>query len=194
MDSAGRDLAARRRLPPHVAFVQDLAAELAGLTGLPVSVSTDQRRLGAIDVYVSSVATYWPSFLRAADRAERVFTCAAAPSVAGGVIRRSTVWINGGALTPETVRACLVEEIVQSMGLFGEVTEPRGTILNDSVGYQGLGVVDRLLLRTLYDARLTPGMSGAAAGPVVGTILEEQLTHLVCRDAVQGAARRCRLL
>lgn len=179
---------------PHVVFVQDLAAELAALTGLSVSVSTDQRRVGAIDVYVSAVASYWPSFLRTVDRGERVFTCAAAPSVAGGVIRRSTVRINAGALMPETVRACLVEEIVQSMGLFGEVAEPRGTILNDTVGYQGLGVVDRLLLKTLYDPRLTPGMSGAAAGPVVDTILEEQLGHLVCRDAVQGATRRCRLL
>ena len=179
---------------PHVAFVQDLAAELASLTGLPISVSTDQRRIGAIDVYVASVASYWPSFLRAANPAERVFTCAAAPSVAGGVIRRSTVRINAGALPPETVRACLVEEIVQSMGLFGEVAEPRGTILNDTVGYQGLGVVDRLLLRTLYDPRLTPGMSGAAARPVVDAILGEQLGHLVCRDAAQGAARRCRLL
>ena len=179
---------------PHVAFVQELAAELAGLTGLPISVSTDQRRIGAIDVYVASVASYWPSFLRAANPAERVFTCAAAPSVAGGVIRRSTVRINAGALPPETVRACLVEEIVQSMGLFGEVAEPRGTILNDTVGYQGLGVVDRLLLRTLYDPRLTPGMSGAAARPVVDAILGEQLGHLVCRDAAQGAARRCRLL
>jgi hypothetical protein len=124
---------------PHVAFVQELAAELAGLTGLPISVSTDQRRISAIDVYVASVASYWPSFLRAANPAERerVFTCAAAPSVASGVIRRSTVRINAGALPPATVRACLVEEIVQSMGLLGEVTEPRGTILNDAVGYQG---------------------------------------------------------
>jgi hypothetical protein len=178
----------------HIAFVQDLAAELAALTGLPVSVSTDQRRVGALDVFVSSVASYWPPFLRAANPAERVFTCAAAPSVANGVIRRSTVRINAGALPPATVRACLVEEIVQSMGLLGEVTEPRGTILNDAVGYQGLGIVDRLLLKTLYDPRLVPGMSGAAAEPVAGAVLQEQLGHLVCRDAVQGAARRCRLL
>jgi len=181
---------------PHVAFVQALATARAGLIGLPLRVPPDQHRVGAVDVYVSAVASYWPSFLRAANPAERgrVFTCAAAPSVAGGVIRRSTVRINAGALTPETVRACLVEEIVQSMGLFGEVAEPRGTILNDSVGYQGLGVIDRLLLRTLYDPRLAPGMSSAEAKPVVDAIMGEQLGHLVCREAVQSALRSCRLL
>lgn len=188
------DLSLRGAVGPHVSFVADLAAELSALTGIAINVSIDRNWAGAIDVYVSSVPTYWPSFLRAVDPKDRVFTCAAAPSVVGGVIRRSTIRINAGALPPDTVRACLVEEIVQSMGLMGEVDEPRGTILNDGVGYQGLGVLDRLLLKTLYDPRLLPGTSGVMAAPVAAAILDEQLTHLVCRDAAQGGARRCQLL
>jgi len=188
------DLTLRGAIGPYAGFVRDLAAELTALTGLVITVSTDQDRGGGIDVYVSPAPGYWPaSAVRVAVPAGQVFTCAAAPSSAGGVIRRSAIRINAGVLPPATVRACLVEEIVQSLGLMGEVAEPDETILYDRVGYEGLGIVDRLLLKALYDPRLEPGMSAAAAAALVGGIFEEQLGHLDCREAIPTTPRRCRL-
>lgn len=179
------DLSLRGAVGPHIGFVRDLAAELAALTGLAIDVSTDPARVGALDVYVSPDPTYWPRFVRPRDPTDRTFTCVAAPTVVRGVIRRSVVRINGGALPPETVRACLLEEIVQSMGLFGEVAEfpPLGTILDDGVGYLSLGTLDRLLLGTLYDPRLTPGMAAAAAEIPLLAVLDDQLARLACREA-----------
>jgi Protein of unknown function (DUF2927) len=177
---------------PYVAFVEELAADLARLTGLAISVSADGRRAGAMDVHIASDPRYWPSGLRPADGRTAVFTCAAAPRVRGGVISRASIRINAGVLDPASVRACLVEEIVQSLGLFGEVSGRDDTILGDRVGHQHLGIVDRLLLRTLYDPRLPPGVSRAAASATAALVLGEQLARVACRkDAT--ALRRCEL-
>jgi hypothetical protein len=178
---------------PYAGFVTDLAAELAGLTGLPVSVVADGSPPAGngIDVYLAANPRYWPAGVRSADPAVTVFTCAAAPGVRDGVIRRSTIRINAGLLDPDTVRACLLEEIVQSMGLLGELDGEGDTLLDDRVGFEHLGAVDRLLLRTLYDPRLTPGMARDAARPLAAAILEEGLAHLACED--KGDGRRCQL-
>ena len=62
-------------------------------------------------------------------------------------------------MSPDGVSACLLEEIFQSMGFFGETPGHPETVLDDDVGYQELGAIDRLLLRTLYDPRLSAGMT-----------------------------------
>jgi hypothetical protein len=177
---------------PYVAFVEELAADLARLTGLAISVAADGRRAGAMDVYIASDPRYWPAGLRPADGRVAVFTCAAAPRVRGGVISRASIRINAGVLDPASVRACLLEEIVQSLGLFGEVSGRDDTILGDRVGHQHLGIVDRLLLRTLYDPRLPPGASRAALLPAAALVLAEQLGRVACREDA-GALRRCEL-
>lgn len=78
------------------------------------------------------------------------------------------------------------------MGLLGEVNGETETLLNDHVGYQGLGIFDRMLLRTLYDPRLRPGLSREAALPIARTILDEHLAAMTCFDS-EAVARRCDL-
>ena len=79
------------------------------------------------------------------------------------------------ALTKE--QATRLEEIFQSMGFFGEAPDHPETVLNDDVGYRELGFMDRLLLRTLYDPRLSAGMTRDRALPLVRQILKEDLAR-----------------
>jgi hypothetical protein len=118
---------------------------------------------------VTNRASYWPFFVEPASGVrDQPFTCIALPSTLNGEIRGSKIHINAGVMSPDGVSACLLEEIFQSMGFFGETPGHPETVLNDDIGYQELESMDRLLLRTLYDPRLSAGMnprSGAAVGP-----------------------------
>ena len=68
-------------------------------------------------------------------------------------------------------RACLHEEIVQTLGLANDHPEVRPSIFNDDGEFALLTEHDEQLLRILYDPRLEPGMSAAQAMPVVERIV-----------------------
>ena len=68
-----------------------------------------------------------------------------------------------------------MEELTQSLGLFGETEAETETLLHDGIGYEGLGLLDHLLIRTLYDPRLMIGMSNEEASPLAAMILDELL-------------------
>jgi len=65
------------------------------------------------------------------------------------------------------VRACIIEELTQIMGLFNDSDEIRPSIFNDSSPNLVLSEHDRLLVRLLYDTRLQPGMSWDEAEPAL---------------------------
>jgi hypothetical protein len=165
---------------PYLDFVRALATDLQPLIGLPITVSTDSAVTGNMDVYIASSPAWWPPGIWQTDRRGMVFTCATAPSIRQGVIRRARIMINAGVLPPPTVRACLLEEIVQSLGLLGEVDDVAGTILNDQIGYEQLGTIDRLLLRALYDPRLVPDSDRATALPIATLVIGEALQAFAC--------------
>jgi len=81
-----------------------------------------------------------------------------------------------------TVRACLLEELTQSLGLFGETERETETLLHDGIGYEGLGQIDHLLIRALYDPRLEIGMSNGEASALARTILGELLADQPVED------------
>jgi hypothetical protein len=68
-------------------------------------------------------------------------------------------------------RACLHEEIVQSLGLGNDHPEVRPSIFNDDGEFALLTEHDEHLLRILYNPRLQPGMSAAEAMPIVRQIV-----------------------
>ena len=70
-------------------------------------------------------------------------------------------------------RACLHEEIVQSLGLANDHPEVRPSIFNDDGEFALLTAHDEDLLRILYDPRLRPGMTAEAAMPVVRRLASE---------------------
>ena len=72
-------------------------------------------------------------------------------------------------------RSCLHEEIAQAMGLANDWPRARPSIFNDDEEFALLTRHDELLLRILYDPRLTPGMTADQARPLVTQIAAEVL-------------------
>jgi len=157
-----------------MAAVDAVAAELAEASGLAIEVKEAPPERGDIMVVLTWRKSYWPSAAAPVDPANRQFTCMAIPSSADGRMIRSEVHVNAGNVGVETAEACLLEEILQSLGLFGEVQDP-ATALFDGIGYRHLGQADRLLLRALYDRRLRAGAEGeeamAQARPIIAELL-----------------------
>ncbi len=71
------------------------------------------------------------------------------------------------------VRACIIEELTQAMGLFNDSDDILPSIFNDSSPNMVLSDHDRILLQVLYDRRLEPGMTWNQAEPIVRTAVAE---------------------
>jgi Protein of unknown function (DUF2927) len=68
---------------------------------------------------------------------------------------------------PDLLRlSCLHEEIAQGLGLANDSPQARPSIFNDNEEFALLTPQDELMLRILYDPRLTPGMTAAEARPI----------------------------
>ena len=75
---------------------------------------------------------------------------------------------------PSRIRdACIVEEIVQSLGLMNDDPRARPSIFNDSQEFLDLTSHDEFLLRILYDSRVRPGMTLREMRPLVDQIIRE---------------------
>ena len=74
---------------------------------------------------------------------------------------------------PDLLRqSCIHEEIAQGMGLPNDSAGARPSIFNDDEEFALLTAHDAMLLRLLYDPRLSPGMTPDAARPIVRAIAE----------------------
>ncbi|MDA0306478.1 MAG: DUF2927 domain-containing protein [Proteobacteria bacterium] len=73
----------------------------------------------------------------------------------------------------ETLRACVVEELTQVMGLANDSNAVSPSIFNDSSQFFELTAHDRLLLRILYDKRMPIGMPRSDAMVLAHQILFE---------------------
>ncbi|WP_207478765.1 DUF2927 domain-containing protein [Arenibaculum pallidiluteum] len=161
--------------------VADTAADLTAATGLPISVSLAPGDAAPIELMITWRREFWPA--RISPRGPRtLFTCMALPSSRGGALRASRILINAGVVGADGARACILEEMAQSLGLLGEVEDEPGSLLSDQIGYQHLGAVDALLLNVLYDPRLPVGMPADDAAQRVRAIVAEKLG--VRRDAL----------
>ena len=72
-------------------------------------------------------------------------------------------------------RACVHEELAQGMGLANDSPRARPSIFNDDEEFAFLTAHDELLLKILYDDRLSVGMTAAQATPIVRQIANELL-------------------
>lgn len=70
-------------------------------------------------------------------------------------------------------RACLHEEVTQSLGLTNDGPGVRPSIFNDDQEFALLTRHDELLLRVLYDPRLSVGMTAEEGMPIVRRILAD---------------------
>lgn len=70
-------------------------------------------------------------------------------------------------------RSCIHEELAQGLGLTNDSPRARPSIFNDDEEFAYLTTHDEMLLKMLYDKRLTPGMSLEEARPTVTRIARE---------------------
>lgn len=75
----------------------------------------------------------------------------------------------------EIIRDCILEEIYQAMGLPADACHYRPSVICEQDRVFELTEADKILLRTLYDPRLRPGMSKAEAMPIARQIIAEQM-------------------
>jgi len=70
-------------------------------------------------------------------------------------------------------QACIHEEISQGLGLSNDSPRARPSIFNDDDEFAFLTYHDEILLKMLYDPRLSPGLSLAEARPILQQIVFE---------------------
>ncbi len=71
------------------------------------------------------------------------------------------------------VNHCLLEELTQTLGLPNDTDILRPSIFSDNDHLHALSRPDEIVLRTLYDPRLKPGMPKAEALKIAPTIIRE---------------------
>lgn len=135
--------------------VVDQALELGELTGLPVAINGE---LVSMHVEIS-------------DR-DSAYTCSF--SLASGHRIDVLIW---SELADQEIRRCIVQEMTQGLGLYGDLDGPIGsrqdTVFASHGGATRLTAADKTLLRILYDPRLYPGMPRDHAMNVVREIVAE---------------------
>jgi hypothetical protein len=72
-------------------------------------------------------------------------------------------------------RSCIEEEMTQALGLANDDPNIRPSIFNDDEEFALLTRHDEILLKMLYDPRLTVGMTPERARPLLRAVAEDAL-------------------
>ncbi|HSK40608.1 MAG TPA: DUF2927 domain-containing protein [Arenibaculum sp.] len=174
-----------------LAVVEAQARDLAELTGLAIDVHLAPRFRARIEMTLTWNARYWPRYVSPRTRGVDRFTCIAMPSGRDGRLRSSSIHINAGTVGTDGARACILEELTQSLGLLGEVDDP-ASLLHDKVGYERLGEIDAVLLQVLYDPRMSRNLTREQAIRLAPSLIAEKIGLAPVRTAAHGVlpARR----
>lgn len=81
----------------------------------------------------------------------------------------------GSDIDESLQRHCILEELVQIVGLASDACDYRPSLFCEDDHVMEMTPADRILVKTLYDPRLTPGMSRAEAMPIVAKIIAEHV-------------------
>ncbi len=178
-------LAQRRR---DRAEIKAYAARLAALTGLPIRLvrsggnfhvlflNEDERRRAAplIRSLMPGIDASTLASMLDMSRDTRCQVYAFTEGGGGWRYRAAIAIIRGEH--PDLLRtACIHEEIAQGLGLANDSPRARPSIFNDDEEFGRLTTMDELMLKILYDKRLTPGMTAEEARPIVRRIAAELL-------------------
>lgn len=150
------------------------ARDLEEMTGLSIDVRLAPSFIARIEMMVTWNDSYWPMGVSPRLRGFQRFTCIAMPLGRDGRMRSSRIHVNAGTVGIDGARACIIEELSQSLGLLGEVDDP-ASLLDDKIGYEHLGEADALLLRVLYDPRMKPGLTREQAARLARVLIAEKI-------------------
>lgn len=94
------------------------------------------------------------------------------PDDSGETLQKAVIVVNKGR-TPDRTAHCVLEEMTQSLGLPNDSNPAWPSIFANSGAIQQLSWADRILVRTLYDPRMKPGLARADALELARTIISE---------------------
>ncbi len=149
--------------PEHIALIRKHLKTLLRLTGIK---SESAKKVGKppnfFIKFVPRLAMHAPFLVKDVD--PPLLKKLAAPGVCyfltaakKGLIVWATIVVNN-ALPPEAMDACLLEELTQSLGLPNDSDLVKPSVFNNAATPRELNRTDIILIRTLYDRRLPPGM------------------------------------
>ncbi len=165
--------------------ITTFAARLSRLTGVPIAPADTEANFHVLVLNEDDRAAFAPrlrelvpgiaeSSVRAFLRAPRDTLCLAIAFSEGGSSEYAQAVILVRGEHPDLLRlSCLHEEMAQAMGLANDSPTARPSIFNDDEEFGLLTTHDELLLRMLYDRRLSPGMTAAEAAPIAREIARE---------------------
>ncbi|MEZ5724411.1 MAG: DUF2927 domain-containing protein [Paracoccaceae bacterium] len=96
-------------------------------------------------------------------------------SIGDSPVYSDAVAVIRAELPPGLRSSCIHEELAQGLGLANDSPGARPSIFNDDEEFALLTRYDAMLLKMLYDKRLTPGMTAESAGPIIREIAQEMI-------------------
>lgn len=166
------------------ATLAGLAARLRQATGHPVSLSArpnfhvlvlnedERRQIGPR--LAQLIPGLGADVIRSVENLPQTSYCLViASDPADNGAYRSAVAIIRAEHPPLLRRSCFHEEMAQGMGLANDSPRARPSVFNDDEEFALLTGHDLLLLRMLYDPRLSPGMAPEIARPIATRIAYE---------------------
>ncbi len=168
-----------RRFKAHIRKTLDV---LARLSGLDIGLFEDLRN-GRISMefYIVPPDRVAP-ILRSYGESEREIDILSGSICLGTTrnvrnVSEYDVTIILSTLSDEVIRHCIIEEITQGLGLIADTDILQPSIMSDNVPIiDRLPMNDKIMVRTLYDKRLKPGMTRDEAMPIVQKIIPELVT------------------
>ena len=144
--------------------VLSLFAEFSKLTGLPFRL-TDNPKKANLRIYFLSKADIWKR-----NNTQNV-NCLGrySGSKKKGTIIRAEVYISTDSRAK--AKHCLVEEIIQILGLPGDINMFEKSIFHDKSTQTSLTVIDKIMLKTLYFPGIKNGMTLADAMPIAKKVI-----------------------
>ena len=136
-----------------------------------VQIVNEDERLAIAPIASAAISDLTPSDLASiVNMPQSTYCLVYADSKPGTfVYRRAFAVIR--AEHPDLLRlSCLHEEIAQGLGLANDSPQARPSIFNDNDEFALLTPQDALMLRMLYDPRLTPGMTADEARPIAESL------------------------
>ncbi len=153
------------------AHFKELAAllnDLGKMTGLGFTTQKLSKRKATFRIYFMSTAE-----IREKTPFKRANCAFGVGRKSNGEIAFADVYISTD--TVEKTRHCIYQEVTQALGLRNDSTIVEESIFNDQIVRHSLTETDRILIRTLYDKRLKPGMDRRTAMPIALGIIAQQM-------------------
>ncbi len=167
---------------PHVGRIRGLLADIHELTGLSRATATEETPITLrFGFYPRSDFAKLPLGAPTAE-SRRFFSESACIAVAvnepghPGDIATGAIVI-GTDISERLRRHCIVEELVQVLGLPNDACRYRPSLFCEDDLVDEMTAADRILLATLYDKRLAAGMSRVDAMPVIREVISEHYAN-----------------